>query len=57
MKLSEQALSCIMIALQKSIMEQSDIVPILQDFNFISEDERLVVTNPPSSLFISKTQE
>tara|TARA_A100001515_G_scaffold26070_1_gene20021 strand:+ start:105 stop:299 length:195 start_codon:yes stop_codon:yes gene_type:complete len=51
MKLSDQALGAVMMALQKSLLEQSDIVPVLKDFNFTiqgdSQDE-LVVTNPPS---------
>ncbi len=51
MKLSDQALGALMMALQKSLLEQSDIVPVLKDFNFTiqgdSQDE-LVVTNPPS---------
>tara|TARA_B100001094_G_C17998655_1_gene703988 strand:- start:769 stop:960 length:192 start_codon:yes stop_codon:yes gene_type:complete len=50
MKLSNQALGAIMMALQKSLMEQSDIVPTLQGFDFVvsgdSQDE-LMVTNPP----------
>jgi len=51
MRLSDQALGAVMMALQKSLLEQSDIVPVLKDFNFTiqgdSQDE-LVVTNPPS---------
>ncbi|HHZ95166.1 MAG TPA: hypothetical protein EYN67_06345 [Flavobacteriales bacterium] len=52
MKLSNQALGAIMMALQKSLMEQSDIVPVLQDMNFIHDpadqsQSALVVTNPP----------
>ena len=50
MKLSNQAMGAIMMALQKSLMEQSDIVPTLQGFDFVisgdSQDE-LVVANPP----------
>ena len=34
MKLSDQAMAAIMGALQKCILEQSDIVPILKDFEF-----------------------
>ena len=30
MNLSNQALGAVMLALQKSLMEQSDIVPVLQ---------------------------
>ena len=51
MKLSNQALGAVMMALQKSLLEQSDIVPVLQGFNFAPSDEsvdELVVTNPPS---------
>ena len=48
LKLSNEALGAIMIALQKSLMEQSDIVPVLQGFNFkVNEKEELFVMNPP----------
>lgn len=49
MKLSDQALGALMMALQKSLLEQSDIVPMLKSFNFeLDEDERLICRNPPS---------
>ena len=39
-----------MMALQKSLLEQSDIVPTLRGFEFkVSEGEELVVNNPPIS--------
>lgn len=47
MQLSNQALGAVMIALQKSLMEQSDITPVLQNFVFTETDEGLVVENPP----------
>ncbi len=47
MHLSNQAVGAIMMALQKSLMEQSDIVPVLKEFNFISSEQGLMVTNPP----------
>lgn len=52
MKLTNQALGALMMALQKSLMEQSDIVPLLQDMNFQMDPEdqsqsTLIVTNPP----------
>ena len=54
MKLSDQALMSIMVALQKSILEETDIVPILKSFELTLSDEvpagELVVTNPPQSL-------
>ena len=46
--LSDQALGAIMMALQKSLMEQSDIVPVLLDFQIqIDDTDRLVIINPP----------
>lgn len=49
LKLSDEALGAIMMALQKSLIEQSDIVPVLKDFNFkVSETEELFVMNPPT---------
>lgn len=56
MKLSNQAVGALMMALQKSLMEQSDIVPVLQEMDFDKSPENkrwggknseLVVTNPP----------
>jgi hypothetical protein len=52
MKLTNQAMGAIMMALQKSLMEQSDIVPMLEEMNFQvadgdSSQSTLVVTNPP----------
>ena len=51
MKLSDQALGAVMMALQKSLLEQTDIVPILKSFNFMflaENHSELVVENPPS---------
>jgi len=51
MKLSDQALGAVMMALQKSLLEESDIVPVLKDFNFVTagdSQDQLVVTNPPT---------
>ena len=52
MKLSNQAIGALMMALQKSLMEQSDIVPVLKEMNLQIDPEdthqsTLVVTNPP----------
>ena len=48
MKLDNQALGAIMMALQKSLLEQSDIVPVLKNMEFapVGADE-LTVVNPP----------
>ena len=48
-KLSSQAIGAIMMALQKSLIEQSDIVPTLEGFEIQVDDSgELVVMNPPS---------
>ena len=48
MKLSDQALGAIMMALQKSLLEQTDIVPVLKSFELqLMDDGELLVTNPP----------
>ena len=48
MKLSNQALGAVMMALQSSILNETDIVPILQSFDFVvGDNEELIVLNPP----------
>tara|TARA_R100000231_G_C5322611_1_gene163898 strand:- start:647 stop:868 length:222 start_codon:yes stop_codon:yes gene_type:complete len=56
MKLSNQAIGAIMMALQNSLMEQSDIVPILKNFDLVKSDNtnrwgtkngEVNVENPP----------
>ena len=46
-QLSNQAVGAVMMALQNSLMEQTDIVPVLQGFMFQVYENELVVTNPP----------
>jgi len=56
MKLSDQAITCLMGALQKCILEQTDITNLLRNFDFDKAPENkrwggngaLVVTNPPT---------
>jgi|TARA_R110002012_G_scaffold306549_2_gene511341 hypothetical protein len=51
MRLSDQALGAVMMALQKSLLEESDITPVLKNFNFIIQgdsQDQLVVANPPT---------
>jgi len=57
MHLSNQAIGAVMMALQKSLMEQSDIVPVFQEFVFKETDEGLVVENPPILHFQEETEE
>jgi len=52
MKLGNQAMGALMMALQKCLMEETDIVPLLGEMNFQfdpadSSHSTLVVTNPP----------
>jgi len=53
MKLSDQAVGAVMMALQKSLLEQSDIVPGIKGFEFVpaadkeGDEAQLFVKNPP----------
>ena len=53
MNMSDQAIGAVMMALQKSLLEQSDIVPVLKGFEFVAAPEEeggtaeLFVKNPP----------
>ena len=48
LKLSNEALGAVMLALQNSLMEQSDIVPVLKNFYFkVDDKDELYVMNPP----------
>ena len=47
-KLSNQALGAVMMALQESLLNQLDIVPILKGFELTQTDDGLLVTNPPT---------
>ena len=51
MKLSNQALGAVMMALQESLLNQLDIVPILKGFDLAEGEEGLVVLNPPTVRF------
>jgi len=47
MKLSNQALGALMMALQKSLLEQSDVTETLKEFEFTDTEDGLWVKNPP----------
>lgn len=55
MNLSQQAIGALMMALQKSLLEQSDIVPVLEGFKLKLSEEGLVVLNPPVVRFNEET--
>jgi len=56
MNMSDQAVGAVMMALQKSLMEQSDIVPVLKGFKFKLSEQGLAVMNPPIVKFNEETQ-
>lgn len=47
MKLSNQAVGAIMMALQNSLAHQTDIVPVFQGWNLFIENGEVFVENPP----------
>ena len=47
MQLSDQAAGALLLALQKCLWEQVDIMPLLKDMVFEASDNGLVVVNPP----------
>ena len=55
--LSDQAVGAVMMSLQKSLMEQSDIVPVLKGFKLKLSDDGLVVMNPPLIKFNDEFEE
>ena len=57
MQLSDQAVGALMMALQKSLMEQSDIVPVIKGFKLKNSEEGLMVVNPPLVKFDNESQE
>ena len=58
MHLSDQAVGALMMALQRSLLEQSDIVPVIKGFKFRLSEDGLMVMNPPTvKIGDSDTQE
>tara|TARA_R100001163_G_C5045384_1_gene182740 strand:+ start:145 stop:363 length:219 start_codon:yes stop_codon:yes gene_type:complete len=47
-KLSNQALGAVMMALQESLLNELDIVPILKGFELVETEDGLAVANPPT---------
>jgi len=56
MKLSNQAIGAIMMALQKGILQQVDITETLQEFILVDGANGLIVENPPVVSFEDPTQ-
>jgi hypothetical protein len=48
MKLSNQGAGALLMALQKCLLEETDITGILKDMDFtLDSNEELIVSNPP----------
>ena len=47
LKLSNQAVGSLMMALQKGLLEQIDITGILQGFKLMDTEDGLIIENPP----------
>jgi len=47
MKLSDQAAGALLMALQKCLWEETDIMPLLKEMDFEPSDDGLTVINPP----------
>ena len=57
MFMTDQAVGAVMMALQKSLLEQSDIVPVLKEFKFRLSEEGLMILNPPLVKYNEETAE
>jgi len=57
MGMSDQAVGAVMMALQKSLLEQSDIVPVLSGFRMRLSEAGLMVMNPPLVKLNEETEE
>ena len=57
MFMTDQAVGALMMALQKSLLEQSDIIPILKEFKFRLSEGGLMILNPPLVKLNEETEE
>tara|TARA_Y100000593_G_scaffold90683_2_gene177664 strand:+ start:96 stop:281 length:186 start_codon:yes stop_codon:yes gene_type:complete len=58
MKLSNQALGAIMMALQKAILEETDVTEVLRGFELECDDlNELIINNPPTIKYDFNTEE
>ena len=56
MQLSDQALGAIMMALQESLLNELDIVPILKGFELKETGDGLTVVNNPTVRFTDNSE-
>tara|TARA_Y100001937_G_C6913542_1_gene238508 strand:- start:148 stop:321 length:174 start_codon:yes stop_codon:yes gene_type:complete len=55
MKLSNQAVGALLMTLQKCLLEETDIVPLLENWELKVENDEVVVINPPT-FTVSETE-
>ncbi len=51
MKLSNQALGAMMMALQRAILNQEDVTECFRNFEFVTTEDGLWIKNPPTVKF------
>jgi hypothetical protein len=56
MRLSDEAVGSLMMCLQKCLLEQSDIVPMIKDLDFNESQGELFVMNPPIVKFANSDE-
>ena len=54
LKLSKQAVTVLMVTLQKCLIEQSDITELLDNWELEDTPEGLVVLNPPTVMGLTE---
>ena len=57
MQLSDQAVGALMMALQKSLMEQSDIVPVIKGFNLKMQDWEAVASDQAMTIAMMQCEQ
>jgi hypothetical protein len=57
MKMSDQMVASIALTLLQSLMDQTDIVPVLKGFEVAVDGEELVILNPPETPRVELPQE
>ena len=56
MRLSDEAVGSLMMCLQKCLLEQSDIVPMIKDLDFNESQGELLIMNPPIVKFANSDE-
>jgi len=57
LKLSKQAMTALLMTLQKCLSEETDIMELLADWDLKVEENEIFVENPPTSFKASPDQD